>query len=183
MTHPPASEVHTLLLALQTARLNAPQARRLAALLAASGDASLREDLFVLTQSTEPHTAFNALWVCTLLPPSEAAWLQSRQGELIDCVMQPQSSGLRRLRLCLLERMDFCGEAVRVDFLDFCLTRFADAAEPPACKALCLKLAHKLCHPYPELLDELRRTVKLLPAESLPPAVRAALRHLPKATK
>ena len=60
---------------------------------------------------------------------------------------------------------------LRTDFLDFCLEHMASVGEPPGVQALCMKLAFRMCQFYPELSEELRRTLESMDADSYKPAV------------
>ena len=58
--------------------------------------------------------------------------------------------------LNLLLRQPYTEEAIRTDFIDFCLTRLADTKSPYAVRAQCIKLAYVQMRYWPELLNELR---------------------------
>lgn len=51
-------------------------------------------------------------------------------------------------------------EDLRTDFLDFCLNHMIDPEEYPGIQSLCMKLAYRMAQFYPELMEELLRTVK-----------------------
>ena len=88
-----------------------------------------------------------------------------------------------RLILTLLLRQPFDEEAIRTDFIDFCLTRLADPKSPYAVRALCIKLAYEQMRHWPELLNELRQTLEMISCEPLSPGLRSAWRQVMKKCK
>ena len=89
--------------------------------------------------------------------------------------------------LCLVSRLPFGADDVRIDLLNFCFDHALQPRETPACRALCVKLAYELCRHYPELLRELHITLREMMLDPLPPSVASAVmsvkRHLPKTWK
>ncbi|MCI6491662.1 MAG: hypothetical protein MSA28_06065, partial [Prevotella sp.] len=81
-------------------------------------------------------------------------------GEITDLVLRTPNTSLRRLLLSVLYRMPFRGDDIRVDLLDFCLENMVAAHQPPGVQSLCMKMAHRMCAPYPELEAEFLRTIK-----------------------
>ena len=63
-------------------------------------------------------------------------------------------------------------EDLRTDFLDFCLEHMASIEEFPGVQTLCMKLAYRMCCFYPELMDELKRTLEMMDIEYYKPAVK-----------
>lgn len=121
--------------------------------------------------------ASNALWVLTHYKAPERRLLAHRQNELIDMALAAPDATSRRLLLTLLERQTFAADAVRTDFLDFCLGLMLSCAEPVGIRSLAMKLAYKMCRHYPELLDELRGSLDMLP-EADTPGLRSCRRRL-----
>ena len=62
---------------------------------------------------------------------------------------------------------------LRTDFLDFCLDHMQNPDEYPGIQSLSLKLAYKMCLFYPELMDELKRTLQAMEMEYYSPALRS----------
>ena len=73
--------------------------------------------------------------------------------------------------LNLLLRQPYTEEAIRTDFIDFCLTRLADPKSPYAVRAQCIKLAYVQMRYWPELLNELRQTLEMISCEPLSPGL------------
>lgn len=144
------------------------------------GDERRKEELYELIYHVDERVSYRALWVCCHFNTEENEWLYNKQGQLIDEVFRCDHSGKRRMLLNLLLRQPM-PDSPRVDFLDFCLERMLSKDEPPAIKALCIKLAYKLCQPIPELCMEFRTILDLMEPDLLPPAVRATHKNIKKA--
>ena len=116
--------------------------------------------------------ARSALWGLTKASKWELSQLQVILNELIDLAMQTENSSVRRLTLNIIERLEIKEDELRTDFLDFCLDHMADVSEFPGIQSICMKLAYCMCSFYPELMDELKRTVEAMEIEYYKPAVR-----------
>ena len=117
--------------------------------------------------------ARNALWGLTKANRTEVATLQPMLHELADLAMTTGNSSVRRLSLCLVERLEMDEDNLRTDFLDFCLEHMVCIEEFPGIQSLCMKLAYRMCHFYPELMDELKRTLEGMEIGYYKPAVRS----------
>ena len=117
--------------------------------------------------------ARNALWCLTKASHEEIRQCQPLLHQLIDLAMTTANSSVRRLSLNVVERLDMPQDDVRSDFLDFCFAHFADVAEYPGIQSLCLKLAHRMCRFYPELMGELKRTLEAMEISEYSPALRS----------
>ena len=82
--------------------------------------------------------------------------------------------------LNLLLRQPYTEEAIRTDFIDFCLTRLADTKSPYAVRAQCIKLAYVQMRYWPELLGELRQALDMISCEPLSPGLRSAWKQVIK---
>lgn len=114
----------------------------------------------------------SALWGLTKASNDELSELQPILGELMQLAMQTENSSVRRLTLSVIERMRISEDNLRTDFLDFCLEHTIRMDESSGTQALCLKLAFRMCKFYPELMDELRRTLETMEIDCYRPAVR-----------
>ena len=132
-----------------------------------------KEELFQLLFDPDKRTSDNAAWVLTHLPKTADAWLAERQNILIDEAMRTTSTTKRRLIMNLLERTPFEADNIRTDFLDFCFNAIL-SDEPIGVKSLAIKLACAQSVHYPELLEEINATLRMMEPEELP----AALKHL-----
>lgn len=117
--------------------------------------------------------ARNALWGLTKATDRELATLQPMLHELIDKALSEKNPSVRRLSLNIIWRLKMEEEDLRTDFLDFCLEHMQDPDEYPGIQSLCLKLAYRMCLYYPELMDELRRTLEAMEMEYYKPALRS----------
>ena len=62
---------------------------------------------------------------------------------------------------------------LRTDFLDFCFQHMMDIEEYPGIQSVCMKLAFRMCSFYPELMDELKRTIEAMEIDYYKPAVKS----------
>ena len=115
----------------------------------------------------------SALWGLTKANKSELSPLQPMLNDFIDLAMQTENSSVRRLSLNLVERLAMTADDLRTDFLDFCLDRMVSIEEFPGIQAVCMKLAHRMCQFYPELMDELMRTLETMEIDYYKPAVKS----------
>lgn len=116
--------------------------------------------------------ARSALWGLTKAKDHELSQLQVLFNELIEQAMHTENSSVRRLTLNIIERLPMNEEDMRTDFLDFCFEHMVKGDEFPGVQTICMKLAYRLCKPYPELIDELKRTLKDMEIEYYKPAVK-----------
>jgi len=117
--------------------------------------------------------ARNALWGLTKATNKELSQLQIILDDLIDLAMQTDNSSVRRLSLNLIEKLKMEEEDLRTDFLDFCLEHMSSIEEYPGIQSLCMKLAFRICKFYPELMDELKRTIEGMEIDYYKPAVKS----------
>lgn len=116
--------------------------------------------------------ARSALWGLTKARKEELAQLQVILNEVIDQAMQTDNSSVRRLSLNIVERLELNEEDLRTDFLDFCFEHMMDVEEFPGIQSVCMKLAFRMCKFYPELMDELKRTLEAMEIDYYKPAVK-----------
>ena len=133
--------------------------------------------------SQDYRVARSALWGLTKASKEELSQLQVILNEIIDQAMQTENSSVRRLSLNIVERL-WVGERssgmrlemheddLRTDFLDFCFEHMIDVEEFPGIQSVCMKLAFRMCKFYPELMDELKRTLEAMEIDYYKPAVK-----------
>ena len=114
----------------------------------------------------------SALWGLTKATNEELSDLQVILNELIDKAMQTENSSVRRLTLNIIERLTLEEDDMRTDFLDFCFEHMVSIEEYPGIQTLCMKLAYRMCTFYPELMDELMRTLEAMEIDYYKPAVK-----------
>ena len=100
------------------------------------------------------------MWGLTKASKDELLQLQVILNELIDQAMHTGNSSVRRLTLNIIERLDMTEDDLRTDFLDFCFEHMLSIEELPGSQSLCMKLAFHMSKFYPELMDELKRTLE-----------------------
>ncbi len=117
--------------------------------------------------------ARNALWILTKATDEELCQMQPLLHELIDLALSAEHSSVRRLSLNIIVRLEIKEEDLRTDLLDFCLEHMVDVNEYPGIQSLCMKIAYRISNFYPELMDELIRTLKSMEIEYYKPAVKS----------
>ena len=122
--------------------------------------------------------ARSALWGLTKAKDNELPELQVIRNELIDQAMQTENSSVRRLTLNIIERLKMDKDDLRTDFLDFCYEHMVSIEEFPGIQTLCMKLAYRMCSFYPELMDELKRTLEAMEIEYYKPAVKCLRKRI-----
>lgn len=122
--------------------------------------------------------ARNALWGLTKATDKELASLQPMLHELIDKALTEENPSVRRLSMNIIVRLKMEEDDLRTDFLDFCLTHMQNPDEYPGIQSLSLKLAYKMCLFYPELMDELRRTLEAMDMTYYSPALRSVRQRI-----
>ncbi|MCI7182987.1 MAG: hypothetical protein MSA05_02275 [Prevotella sp.] len=161
-------------------RLSQSDIHELCALTQGERNNSLKEQLYQLTLDSDRRVATNALWVFTHFSAVDNEWLFAKHDQLIDRCLKEKDATKLRLMLNLLLRQPFDEEAIRTDFIDFCLTRLADPKSPYAVRAQCIKLAYEQMRYWPELLNELRQMLEMISCEPLSPGLRSAWRQVMK---
>ncbi|MBO7136846.1 MAG: hypothetical protein J6V92_00035 [Bacteroidaceae bacterium] len=128
--------------------------------------------------NSDYRVARSALWGLTKATDGELSELQMILNELIDQVMQTENSSVRRLTLNIIERLKMNEDDLRTDFLDFCFEHMVSIEEFPGIQTLCMKLAYRMCTFYPELMDELKRTLKAMEIDYYKPAVKCLRKRI-----
>ena len=122
--------------------------------------------------------ARSALWGLTKSTNEELSELQVILNELIDQAMQTENSSVRRLTLNIIERLSMDEDDLRTDFLDFCFEHMVCIEEFSGIQTLCMKLAYRMCTFYPELMDELKRTLEAMEIDYYKPAVKCLRKRI-----
>lgn len=165
---------------LLTHRLSQSEIMQLCALTQGEHNDNLKEELYQLTLDANRRVAVNALWTFTHFAADDNVWLFAKHDQLIDRCLNEKDTTKLRLILTLLLRQPFDEEAIRTDFIDFCLARLTDARAPYAIRAQCIKLAYEQMRYWSELLDELRQTLEMISCEPLSPGLRSAWKQVMK---
>lgn len=137
-----------------------------------------KEELYALTNDTDRRVATNALWLFQHFAKADNEWLYAKQDDLIDHCLATSDATKLRLTLSLLLRQPFEESQVRTDFIDYCLDHLTDARQPYAIRSQCMKLAYLQMRYWPELLDELKRTLELVARKPMSPAIKSAWRQV-----
>ena len=127
---------------------------------------------------TDYRVARSALWGLTKATNEELSALQAILNELIDQAIQTDNSSVRRLTLNIIERLKMDEDDLRTDFLDFCFEHMVNIEEFPGIQTLCMKLAFRMCTFYPELMDELKRTLEAMEIDYYKPAIKCLRKRI-----
>ena len=122
--------------------------------------------------------ARSALWGLTKATDEELSELQVLLNELTDQAIQTDNSSVRRLTLNIIERLKMDEDDLRTEFLDFCFEHMVSIEEFPGIQTLCMKLAYRMCSFYPELMDELKRTLEAMEISYYKPAVKSLRKRI-----
>ena len=122
--------------------------------------------------------ARSSLWGLTKATDKELSALQVILNELIEQAMQTDNSSVRRLTLNIIERLKMNEDNLRTDFLDFCFEHMVSIEEYSGIQTLCMKLAYRMCTFYPELMDELKRTLEVMEIDYYKPAVKCLRKRI-----
>jgi hypothetical protein len=127
---------------------------------------------------TDYRVARTALWGLTKAKDEELSELKVIYNELIDQAMQTENSSVRRLTLNIIEKLKMDEDDLRTDFLDFCFEHMVSIEEFSGTQTLCMKLAFRMCTFYPELMDELKRTLEAMEIDYYKPAVKCLRKRI-----
>ena len=127
---------------------------------------------------TDYRVARTALWGLTKAKDEELSELKVIYNELIDLAMQTENSSVRRLTLNIIEKLKMDEDDLRTDFLDFCFEHMVSIEEFPGTQTLCMKLAFRMCTFYPELMDELKRTLEAMEIDYYKPAIKCLCKRI-----
>ena len=127
---------------------------------------------------TDYRVARTALWGLTKAKDEELSELKVIYNELIDQAMQTENSSVRRLTLNIIEKLKMDEDDLRTDFLDFCFEHMVSIEEFSGTQTLCMKLAYRMCTFYPELMDELKRTLEAMEIDYYKPAIKCLRKRI-----
>lgn len=134
------------------------------------------DDLIQYAASDAGRTGYNALWVISYMRKSESEWLRSKQDCFIDLLLNERHTGKKRILLQILRDIVFDRDNIRVDFLDYCLSKINSHTEPYTVRAYSIYCSFNLCKFHPELTSELHKYLDLLDTQQLSPGLRCASR-------
>lgn len=128
-----------------------------------------------MKQSDDPRVAYNAAWVLSWLSKEDKRIsLLPRYGELVDMAASTNILFRRGLVLSILASLPT--NELNSKLLDYCLMHLADPKESNGARSTMIKLAARMCKPYPELCRELMLHLDMITQESSP-CIAAAKRN------
>lgn len=119
----------------------------------------------------------------THLPDIDSEWLLSLRDMIIDMLLSESDTAKKRLLLQIIKHQDFDPTSIRIDLLDFCMSKINSEHEPYAIRCFSIYTAFNLCKHYPELLAELQEHLELMSYQSLSPGLNCALKQTQKKIK
>ena len=128
-----------------------------------------------MKQTDNPRMAYNAAWVLSHLSKEDKRiYLLPHYGELVDMATSAELCFRRGLILTILT--DLPTNEPNGKLLDFCLIHLINPKESDGSRSAMIKLAARMCKPYPELCKELTLCLDMMPQDSSP-SIAAAKRN------
>ncbi len=128
-----------------------------------------------MKQADNPRVAYNAAWVLSHLSKvDKRIYLLPHYEELVDVATSAELCFRRGLILAILA--DLPTNEPNGKLLDFCLMHLTDPKESDGSRSVMIKLAARMCEPYPELCKELALCLDVMPQDSSP-SIAAAKRN------
>lgn len=128
-----------------------------------------------MKQAANPQVANNAAWVLSHLSKEDKGiYLLPHYGELVDMATSTKLYIRRGLVLSILSDLPING--LNGKLLDYCLMHLADHKESNSSRSMMIKLAARMCKPYPELCQELMLCLDMIP-QDISPSIAAAKRN------
>ena len=125
-----------------------------------------------MKQADNPRVAYNAAWVLSHLSKEDKSiYLLPHYGELVDMATSAELCFRRGLILTILT--DFLTNEPNGKLLDFCLIHLIDPKESDGSRSAMIKLAARMCKPYPDLCKELTLCLDMIQQNSSPSIVAA----------
>ena len=128
-----------------------------------------------MKQAANPQVANNAAWVLSHLSKEDKEiYLLPHYRELVDIATSTKLCFRRGLVLSILADLPINEPSSKL--LDYCLMHLSDSQENNSSRSMMIKLAARICKPYPELCKELTLCLDMT-AQDLPPSIAAAKRN------
>lgn len=126
----------------------------------------------------ETQVARNALSAICKATDKELAMLKPMWNEMVDKAITSDCPAIKGRLLGIIERIEMTEDDLRTDLLDFCLERMQHPEEMPSTQANSMKIAFRICKFYPELMEELKRTLLAMEISYFTPAVKNVRRRI-----
>ena len=144
---------------------------------------SLFDVLFSLTNDIDEKIAWRALWCCEKLSQKEAGLFIEKYSEIKQKALNAPNGGIQRTSLNILYHIDM-PEEIDVEVLNFCIEHMTDISQTPACQAICMKMAFKICkEEEPQLLEEIKAYLENMETSYYTAAVNSARYSILKSIK
>lgn len=174
-------EINPEIASLLAGRINKPDIDYIVTWM--EGAQERRDAMLQLAVAGDGRINANALWCLTHLRRKHPDWLQSKRGLFIDRLLNTESVSVKRMLLQMLREQTFDPDTIRVDLLDFCLSKINSESEPYAIRAFSLYVSFNMCRFYPDLIAELEERISLLGHQSMSPGMKCAVRNVSRAIR
>ena len=130
----------------------------------------------VLLKSEQEQAAYNAAWILSHLSKEDKEiYLMPFYDKIVDMAISPCLKIRRGLILSILADLPI-NTNFRTDLLNFCLNNMSNSKESDSSRSVMIKLAAKMCKPFPELKNELTACLEYL-SEEVKPSISAASKN------
>lgn len=144
--------------------------------LQAENDPALFDELVSLAGDEDNTVAWHAAWALEQLSRRRPELFEPRREEISQHAVSETRHGVQRLLLSIVSRMPI-PEETDAGMIDFCLEGMHSPQLSIAVRALCIKIACRICMRHMPLAGELRLHLEYGDEECLPTGVATARRN------
>lgn len=142
----------------------------------AENDPALFEELVSLVGDEDDTVAWHAAWALEQVSRRRPELLERYRKEISRRAVTEPGHGVQRLLLSIVNRMPMPAD-IDTELFDFCLEGMHSPRLSIAVRALCIKIACRICVLHKPLAEELRLHLEYGDEESLPTGVATARRN------
>lgn len=142
----------------------------------AENDPTLFAELMALADDKDNTVAWHAAWALEQVARVRPGLFEAYRPEIYRRAVSETRHGVQRLLLSIVHRMPTPSEP-DTDLLDFCLDGIHSQQLSIAVRALCIKIACRMCMHHAPLADELRLYLEYGDGECMPTGVATARRN------
>ena len=136
----------------------------------------------IMLNSENKRASYNAAWILFHLSKEDKSiYLMPSYNIIVDMAISANVSNSRRLILSIIADMPIT-DNYRTDLLDFCINNMINRNESDSSRSVMIKLAAKMCKPFPELRNELAASLEVL-SDDMKPSISAASKNALKAIR
>lgn len=142
----------------------------------AENDPALFDELVSLAGDEDGTVAWHAAWALEQVSRRRPELLERYRKEISRRAVTEPRHGVQRLLLSIVNRMPMPAD-IDTELFDFCLEGMLSPRLSIAVRALCIKIACRICMRHKPLSEELRLHLEYGDEESLPTGVATARRN------